>query len=964
MACCCVLAAAAQQEQTKPAAPPSLIQETVSEVRLNVAVHYRHGKPVSGLSPADFHILDDGSPVQIESFHAVSAGNESASVPRLVSLVFQSYEQGVADVIHKTAEDILKSDRENVYFSVWQVDRQLHVLRAFTQNREQVDGTLRRELFGPSKSHKNRKKHRKKSGKDGVAGPAFADSSAVEASLSGFAPAAMARCEEIERDRHVDPWAAGLLALVEQQAAIPGRKEIFLFSEGLRGTADTEKQLRAVISHANRAGVTIYTIDTSGVSYRAQQEAVVMMAVGQAVRTGGMSTIAQPAARMPADPIDALAAGPQRSPEFDRTADPAVSDRESTLRQLARGTAGKYIDISDFHNGVRSAAEDLSTFYEITYKPRTEPFDGHFRALSVKVDRPHMKVRNRAGYFATAAVGAFDLSPFEVPLAKALAGPPQTGRDAVLFDTRVFRFGEERGKISAALAVQLSLGEFQAQENRNERLLRLRFSILALIRGADGRIVQKLSEDVPYDLAIEKKGELGKETFTFERPLLLVPGQYHADIAVADEIGHTIDTKSVPFSISAPQSGLALSDLVLVNTLEPVGAGDRQDPLRYGSEHVMPELSPVLNAVPGGTAPLFVTIYPDAKAKAAPTLEFEIVKDGKSLARIPVPIDPSAGRHPSSYLASLKEDSLPSGRYIMVARAKQGSQERERRVEFALIGSTVATTAKPQAVAARSRVETARQEKAAPKTLLPAPVLIPGAQPPSAAGLKALLDGARNRAVAYRTGLPNFMCLEVIRRFSDRSGHQIWRPNDTITELVRYQSGTENYETLQLNGQRTRASLSSLGGVRTRGEFGEILGAVFSPKAAAAFQWLGETEFNGSRVEVLKFSVSRPHSLYTLTTEDGTRNYTTAFHGFAYVDANTYTVRKVSLQAQGLPRDFPYRDAVVSVAYDYIAIGGQRYALPVSATLLIRQKRHSLLKNDMEFTDYRRFAASSKLIFH
>jgi hypothetical protein len=258
----------------------------------------------------------------------------------------------------------------------------------------------------------------------------------------------------------------------------------------------------------------------------------------------------------------------------------------------------------------------------------------------------------------------------------------------------------------------------------------------------------------------------------------------------------------------------------------------------------------------------------------------------------------------------------------------------------------------------------AEEEEGEPAHLLSnnAPAVLTGAARPSAQEISTLLSGVRNRALDYQTALPNFVCLLVTERFYDKTGREDWKRHDNITELLRYASGQEDYTTLEVNGERVSADRSKIGGVQAKGEFGPFLQAVFSKEANANFEWQGTTDLDGSPVEVFRYSVPKARSIYTLKSEDGPKQATVGFHGFVYIEPNTLAVRRVSIEAEDIPIDFSWRESALDVRYNYVAVGEQEYLLPLSATLRLRKGKKMILKNEMQFREYKRFAASSRLV--
>src|SRR5436853_4574379 len=66
------------------------------------------------------------------------------------------------------------------------------------------------------------------------------------------------------RDQQVCATIHSLLAVIAPMRNLPGRKTIIFFSEGVALRASVQMKFPAVISAANRANVSIYTIDAAG----------------------------------------------------------------------------------------------------------------------------------------------------------------------------------------------------------------------------------------------------------------------------------------------------------------------------------------------------------------------------------------------------------------------------------------------------------------------------------------------------------------------------------------------------------------------------------------------------------------------------------------------------------------------------------------------------------------------------
>ena len=73
------------------------------------------------------------------------------------------------------------------------------------------------------------------------------------------------------------------------------------------------------------------------------------------------------------------------------------------LQALAQATGGKLFaarSVADIEPVLPALAQELRSVYGLAYYPANQAFDGAWRAVTVRVSRPRMQVRARAGYFA------------------------------------------------------------------------------------------------------------------------------------------------------------------------------------------------------------------------------------------------------------------------------------------------------------------------------------------------------------------------------------------------------------------------------------------------------------------------------------------------------------------------------------------------------------------------------------
>jgi hypothetical protein len=234
--------------------------------------------------------------------------------------------------------------------------------------------------------------------------------------------------------------------------------------------------------------------------------------------------------------------------------------------------------------------------------------------------------------------------------------------------------------------------------------------------------------------------------------------------------------------------------------------------------------------------------------------------------------------------------------------------------------------------------------------------------PPSADEQKRIIEEARRSALEYTRSLPDYLCLQVTRRYVDPSGLEMdWLKYDEVKTRVSYVDQHGNYELVSVNNKVTDKGLDELGGATSSGEFGSILAEIFSPSTAAEFRWARHALLRGRGVWVFALRVPQSRSRWRLNYQKE-QEITAGYTGLVYVDKETERVIRIVIEAQDVPRDFPIQDARTRLDYDFIEIGGGNYLLPLKARVFMRDGRF-LSRNDVEFRLYRKFSAEASISF-
>ncbi len=780
--------------------------------------------------------------------------------------------------------------------------------------------------------------------------------------------ASLQESQRIVQDQHCMPSLAGLLALARTQRQMSGRKVVIFFEQGPQFDSNARDMLRTIIGAANRSGVSIYSVDVNALDPNGREGLIATVAIGGA-RIGAPPPPTGPAAQIP------QAYGPGMTTEigeqYNRFENDGLAGASEPLGEMAISTGGAYILSSDnLKKPLQRMIEDMTTYYEASYVPPVQQYDGKFRAVAVKPVRAGLKIRSRAGYFALPPGPGSGIRPFEAPLMK-IFGESQLPTD-IKFRCAVLRLGDLPTGNENELVVEVPVTELGTRDDPNSNLYSLHVSIVAQIKNKAGEVIEHFSEDIPRHASLDSKGSGGSELITMQRHFLADPGQYVVEAAVLDRNSERAGAQRTQLEISGDSAGPSLSDVTIVHHMEPLPAEmDSTEPLRYGSNKVIPSLS---GQMPHGAKNIsfFFMVHPDPSSAQQPRLEMEVLKNNEPIAQLPLQLRKTTGPATIPYLASIQSGSLSSGDYEVIERLTQEGKTSEHAATFRIEGPELASATAPDNpssqntpgdepdVAAHPGPSPGTDQRTGRHLVITA---LPDGPALSADQVSGIVASARKRALDYTTSLPNFICVEATNRSVDQSGKGIWKHRDSIAELLTYRDRQESRTTLEVNGKRSslkRADLNSSWPISV-GEFGALLKLVFSPSSKTQFEWKEAATLGDGTgtVHVLSYRVAQENA--TIDLSEGNDSIGVGFHGLVYIDGATGGIRRITLEADGLPRTFSMHAASMTVDYDYVAISGRDYLLPVRSTVSLQRGRRQMELNEIAFRNYRRFASRAKI---
>jgi hypothetical protein len=227
-----------------------------------------------------------------------------------------------------------------------------------------------------------------------------------------------------------------------------------------------------------------------------------------------------------------------------------------------------------------------------------------------------------------------------------------------------------------------------------------------------------------------------------------------------------------------------------------------------------------------------------------------------------------------------------------------------------------------------------------------------------------LLDQARHHAAEFMNDLPNFVVTQIVTRSVRTQGKKDWRQQDKLEIELSYRAKTgEQFKLVRYNGKPAQMTYDQLKGATSTGEFGSILGAVFSPQSQAEFTEDRRETLHGHQTVIYNFRVKKEFSSNTITDANSGRTVTTAYLGSVWIDTESGRVLRIKQSVEDIPPGFSITLAERAVEYDWITIDGQRYLLPVYADVILgNDLKRYYLRNVIELRNYHMFDTDLKIV--
>jgi VWFA-related protein len=708
----------AQSPQDKQDKEDTLVLRA-NEVVLDVVVRDKKGRSIKDLKPSDFEVYEDGVRQDIASFRLVSRESTAAETkagPKptptapapppatarepfsnisLVAMAFDHLSANGRNLAQKAAMSFInESLQPDDQVSVSVIDQSLRVVQQFTNDsqllRQAVDRATSIAVSGIESRAEERRNSEERAGRladsqdsalgsittgpgsNGGQAGAAAGVAAADAALANMQANAARVFEMLERQQSGQAQINSLLAIINAMRAVPGRKAIVLFSEGLALPPDVKIRFAAVINAATRANVSVYTVEAGGLrtesgNAEAAREIKAMGEVRNRQLASGREDRGRPLTMSMERGEDLLKLNPQ-----------------SGLGELAASTGGFMIaDTNDLAAGLRRIDEDLRSHYEITYVSKNANLDGRFRQINVKLGRGGLEPQTRKGYLALPPTGSSPVLEYESPAIAAMYRA--TRADAFPLRSRAFNFPEPQRTGLTTLLAEAPANVFTYTPSADKKTFTTDYTIVALIRNDARQVVAKLSKHYTINGPIDQMEAAKRGDILFYKEERLPPGHYDVDVAAYDgpsgKVSVRSDTLDVP---PANDSSLRMSSLMILKRADPLSPEEQKqvNPFHWGDALIYPNLGEPLSKAGTKKLPLFFNVYLPAGSKVVPRLTVEVLKSGQHFANIPAQLSAPDAKGLIQFASVLPLDSFQPGNYELKVSVSDGATTATRSTAF------------------------------------------------------------------------------------------------------------------------------------------------------------------------------------------------------------------------------------------------------------------------------------------
>jgi hypothetical protein len=272
---------------------------------------------------------------------------------------------------------------------------------------------------------------------------------------------------------------------------------------------------------------------------------------------------------------------------------------------------------------------------------------------------------------------------FETPVLAVLNNP--AAATALPVKALALSFPQAAAVARVPVMMQIPPSAMTFVENKAAKTWATDFRVVVLIKDQGKQVVQKLSQQFQPGGPLDKLEEAKRSGLVFYREAELPTGRYEIEAAAYDTPSARASVQRSSIEVVAEGEGkLSLSSVVIVQSASQASAAQKTDNLFVAGDLLLiPNFGEPIRKSVSKQLPFFFTVRP-AKGGAAPTAQLEIVRNGQSLAQLPLPLSAADASGRIQFASALPTESIPPGTYELKVTVQDARDKVARSASFTL----------------------------------------------------------------------------------------------------------------------------------------------------------------------------------------------------------------------------------------------------------------------------------------
>jgi hypothetical protein len=263
---------------------------------------------------------------------------------------------------------------------------------------------------------------------------------------------------------------------------------------------------------------------------------------------------------------------------------------QETLVTLASDTGGKaFLDSNDFSKAFARVQADMESYYVLGYRSSNPAMDGHYRKITVKVNRPDVKLDYRRGYYGPRDFRHFTRDDRDRQMEAELNSDLPNTDLPVYLSTQYFRTESDRFFVLLSAVVPGSAIPSGASNQAS-------LDVLGMVRDRQTKFpVGNIRQTIK--LAIEN-GTVGRrKNAQYSTGFLLPSGKYHLKFVVRENQNGNLGSFESDFAVpDLRKAPLKMSSVVLASQRVASTQKKSQNPLVSDGVELIPNIAHVFAA--------------------------------------------------------------------------------------------------------------------------------------------------------------------------------------------------------------------------------------------------------------------------------------------------------------------------------------------------------------------------------